>query len=215
MTKEEYLNEIKRGLNILSQEEIAKTINNIEQRIEEKEKNGMSFAEIKKELPAPKEYVEKVLKEHGINIEQITKKKSFFIRKLEELFKIINRMVEVMSKNDFQSNMKIIFDLVLLLLFVCLIKIPFILIRYLGESLLQYLHFPIAMDIWGLAIDFVYIVIAIMVFINIFTKWFRDLKSTNKIKVPTIKKEKQPKLGEELSAITLENNSEETKENEK
>ena len=88
-----------------------------------------------------------------------------------------------MSKNSFQGNIKILFDLLILIIFICLIKIPFILVRNLGDSLLSYIDFPYISEIWGILIDLIYIVIAVIVFVNIFTKWFKNLKITNKIKM--------------------------------
>ena len=109
------------------------------------------------------------------------------------MFEGIHNIVESMSHNSKKENIKIIIDLLVLIFFICLIKIPFILIRNLGESVFTIVEIPYALEIWSLIIDIIYIIVAIMVFINIFTKWLKNLE---------IKKEINKK-GKSLQGITL------------
>ena len=48
--------------------------------------------------------------------------------------------------------------------------------------MLSYIDIPYISDIWGILIDLIYIIIALIIFMNIFTKWFKNLKTTKKLK---------------------------------
>lgn len=186
MNKEEWLSLIEKKLDILTEdakkEELKKLENTFEQ-LKEEEKNITSIEKIQKEI----------FLNRGINPQKIMTKKGWVYKHLEELFEGIHNIVESMSHNSKKENIKIIIDLLVLIFFICLIKIPFILIRNLGESVFTIVEIPYALEIWSLIIDIIYIIVAIMVFINIFTKWFKNLE---------IKKEINKK-GKSLQGITL------------
>jgi len=146
----------------------------------------------------PMKSKEDILKEiylrRGIEPDKVLKKEKFIYSKFEELFKVIHNVVDKMSENSLQENAKIILDLLVLIFFICLIKIPFILVRNLGDNLLTIFNFSLLLTIWSLVIDIAYIIVAFIVFINIFSKWFKNLE---------VKKGKKIK-GKALESITLE-----------
>ncbi len=200
--EKEYLDSIRNGLKILSKEEVDKTISEIEKQINERLAKE-EIADILKSMPTAQEQINECLKKHGIDPKMVTKNSNFIISKFEELFKVIQNMVEIMSKNNFKSNLKIVVDLLILFALVSLLKIPFILIRYLGESLLQYLKLPMIIDIWSIIIEIIYIICGIMFFMNVYTKWFKNLK-VGEVKEKKEEKIEQPKqLGEDLTSISL------------
>ena len=90
-----------------------------------------------------------------------------------------------MSKNDLKSNAKIVLDILILIAFVAILKIPFIVVQNLGDSLLSYLAIPVISDIWSLLMDLIYIVVAVIVFINIFQKYFKNIQSDKKATLKT------------------------------
>ncbi len=205
---DKYLNEVKSYLNVLEKDIIDKEINNIKNVIEKNISKGKKFEELN--LVSAKEQASTILKSYGLNPDVLLKKENIFKRKGKELVDAFNHLLDIMTKNDFKSNIKIIVDILILLIFISLVKIPFIAIRNLGESLLQNIDFPLAFDIWGFVIEFVYIIVAIMIFINVFPKWFKNLKPTPKKEV--VKKEvpiETKKMGNDLESISLTN----TKEN--
>ena len=104
--------------------------------VNDNEQKGMSETEAIKSLGNLDDIINNIYISHGIDPKKITKKKDFFYKKFTELFEVIHHVIDVSSKNDFQSNMKIIFDMVILLGFVCILKIPFILILYFHISLI-------------------------------------------------------------------------------
>ncbi len=209
MKKEKFKKELKNALDILTEEAKEEEVRKYVSIWEEKEQNGKTEEEIEKELE-----IESIKKEiylsRGIDMKKVGTKKGFIYRTFEELFDTIHNVVEVMSKNTLKENLKIVLDILILIVIVCVIKIPFILIENMGDSLFDSISSPIVTNIWGLAIDFVYIIVAIMVFMNIFTKWFKNLKKPKEEKkvneLPKVKME-----GNELEGISLTNNEEEKK----
>lgn len=205
---DKYLNDIKSYLYVLDEEIIVIEINNIRNYLNESLSSGKKFEELN--LVSAKEQASEILKSHGINPDLVLKKENIFKRKGKELSSALNHLLDIMSKNDIKSNLKIVLDILILLVFISLIKIPFIAVRNIGESLLQNIDFPIAFDIWGIAIEIVYVIVAIMVFINVFPRWFKNLKPSGKKKV--FKKEvvvETKKMGNDLESISLTNNEKE------
>ena len=203
---DKYLEEIKSYLEILDKSTVEKEINNIKNVLEQNMRDGKKFEELN--LVSAKEQAKIILKSYNINSEIVLNKSNFFKRKGKELISAFNHLLDIMSKNDFKANLKIVFDILVLLVFISLVKIPFIAIRNIGESLLQNIDFPLAYDIWGIAIEIVYIIVAIMIFINVFPKWFKKLKpvnNSNKVKKEVVVETK--KIGNDLESISLTDNN--------
>lgn len=194
MNKEEFASRLETSLDIFEDSVKKQEIENYLKKIEEREKNGESEEEIIKSFGTITEITETILKSHGINPKKLSKKNGFIYRQFEELFQVIHHVIDEMSKNDFQNNLKIILDLLILIAFICLLKIPFILVRNLGDSLITNLNITFMSGIWGLIVDIIYIIVALVVFMNIFNKYFKNIKAkkSNKIK------------GKELESINLE-----------
>ena len=194
MNKEEFASRLETSLDIFEDSVKKQEIENYLKKIEEREKNGESEEEIIKSFGTITEITETILKSHGINPKKLSKKNGFIYKQFEELFQVIHHVIDEMSKNDFQNNLKIILDLLILLAFICLLKIPFILVRNLGDSLITNLNITFMSGIWGLIVDIIYIIVALVVFMNIFNKYFKNIKAkkSNKIK------------GKELESINLE-----------
>lgn len=202
---DKYLNEIRSYLTVLDQETVNKELENIKNVISERLNNGESFEKLN--LINAKEQAILILKSYNINPDVVVKKKKGLKNKFNEIIEAFNGLLNIMGNNDLKANLKIIFDIILLLIFVSLVKIPFIAIRNVGESLLQNINFPLGYDIWGFAIEAVYIIIAIMIIINVFPKWFKNLKPSPKKQV--VKKEvpiETKKMGNDLESISLTDN---------
>ncbi len=197
MNQEEFIKKLKDKLEILTPEALEEEIKIYELEIERQKDQNIKEEAIIKSFGTIENIVKKILNKHGINPEKVMKKESLLYKKFEELFEVIHRVVDVMSKNELKENIKIVFDLLILIIFISLIKIPFILIQNLGDSLLSYIDIPYSMDIWGLIVDLIYIVISVIIFANIFTKWFKNLKVAKKIKT------------KELESVTLKDNEKE------
>lgn len=194
LNQEEFIKKLKDKLDILLPEVVEAEVNIYIKEIEIKKMQNLKEEDIIRAFGDIENIQKEILKKNGINPAKVLRKEGFVYKKFEELFQVIHRVVDTMSKNSFQDNVKILFDLLILIIFICLIKIPFILVRNLGDGLISYIDFPYISDIWGILIDLIYIVIAVIVFVNIFTKWFKNLKTTKKLKT------------KELETISLQDN---------
>lgn len=192
MNQEEFIKKLRDHLDIFEDNVIDEEVNHYVEEIEKQKNQNINEEQIIASFGNLDTIQKSIFKKHGINPSKVLKKEGFLYKKFEELFEVIHRVVDIMSKNSFQENIKILFDLLILIIFICLLKIPFILVRNLGDSLFTYTSIPLISEIWGILIDLIYIVIAVMVFVNIFTKWFKNLKVTKKIK------------GKALDSISLE-----------
>ncbi len=204
--KEKLISNLRNSLTILTSEAKEEEIRKIENQINQKLEGGTSEEEAIKSLGEVDEIVKEIYFSHGIDASKITKRKGFFYGKLEELFESIHNVVDAMSKNTFQENVKIIVDLLVLIVIICAIKIPFLLIENIGDGILEVLGNNTVNSIWGLAIDFAYIIVAIMVFMNIFTKWFHNIKSKPQAKKEESSKVEMPQKkieGKELESVSL------------
>ncbi len=81
-----------------------------------------------------------------------------------------------MSHNSSKANAKILLDILILLGLTCIIKIPFILVRDLGDNMLDFFANPLMLNIWHLVVEVFYLVVAVTFFLNVFKKWFQNLK---------------------------------------
>ncbi len=202
-----YLEDIRSYISVLDENTINKEINNIKNYLDNNLKDGKKFEELN--IVSAKEQAIEILKSYNINSDLILKKENFFKRKGRELGNAFNHLFNIMSKNSLKANLKILLDILILLVFISLVKIPFIAIRNVGESLLQNIDFPLAYDIWGITIEVVYIIVAIMIFINVFPKWFYNLKPSDKPKKVVVEKVEvveNKKLGNDLESISLSDN---------
>ena len=177
MDKNTYLQTFKNGLSIFEESYQQKQVLDLEQKISKLVDGGKTEEEALQSLGDVKEQIHLVYQKNHV-AEQI-QKTSFFTGKYESLLDIIHRIIDVMSKNSSKANMKIIFDILILIFLVCIIKIPFILVKDLGESLLAFLSIPFINTLWNFIIEVSYVFVAVVVFLNIFRRWFQNLKIQN------------------------------------
>ncbi len=180
MNKKEFESSFLEHLDILIEDEKQKELRFYINKIEEQERLGMSEEEAVKSLGDIESIISQVLSKRGIDFSKVYKKHGFIYSKFEQFFQVIRRLVDAMSKNDFKSNLKIIFDLLILFAFIAILKIPFIVVQNLGDTILGYFSIPVLADIWSLLIDLVYIVVAFIVFMHIFQKYFKNIKAEKK-----------------------------------
>ena len=113
---DKYLNDIKSYLYVLDEEIIVIEINNIRNYLNESLSSGKKFEELN--LVSAKEQASEILKSHGINPDLVLKKENIFKRKGKELSSALNHLLDIMSKNDIKSNLKIVLDILILLVFI-------------------------------------------------------------------------------------------------
>ena len=103
----------------------------------------------------------------------MNKKESWFKRFYNELVDLST----IIKNSDGKKRGKILLDLLLLIFITCILKIPFIFVRDLGDRLIEtILNSNInALAIWGLIIEIIYVVVALSFFIKTFEKWFKNV----------------------------------------
>ena len=183
MDKKEFERQLLNYLDIFEDEVIQEEMHLCMDKVSQKNEQGVSEEEALKSLGNPEEVAREIYKKHGIAFSKVHKKHSVVYQKFEQLFQVIHRLVDVMSKNDLKSNAKIILDILILVLFIAILKIPFIVVQNLGDSLLSYLAIPVISDIWSLLMDLIYIIVAVIVFINIFQKYFKNIQADKKVPI--------------------------------
>lgn len=171
MNKNEYLQAFKDGIAIFTESYQQKKVLELDEKISSFMKKGKSEEEAIESLGDVSKQIELIFQENHVNMNHSSK--GTFVKKFAD---VICHVIDVMSKNSIKANMKILFDLLILILLVCILKIPFILIQNLGESILDFIPIPFILNLWHLVIEIVYIVVAVIVFLHIFQKWFEKIK---------------------------------------
>ena len=174
MKKEEFLLRVRARLDFLLAEEIDKEISVLNMQI--------STDDDIKKLGSVDEVCKKIYSSRGIDYAKLHGD-TIIHSSFEEMIIIVRNLVDQMGKNDFKSNIKIVFDILLLFVFIALVKVPFIAIRSLGDSLFEHFNITYISNIWGLIIELIYIAVAIILFVTIFNRYFKSFKDVEKEKV--------------------------------
>lgn len=173
MKKEEFLLRVRARLDFLLAEEIDKEISVLNMQI--------STDDDIKKLGSVDEVCKKIYSSRGIDYAKLHGD-TIIHSSFEEMIIIVRNLVDQMGKNDFKSNIKIVFDILLLFVFIALVKVPFIAIRSLGDSLFEHFNITYISNIWGLIIELIYIAVAIILFVTIFNRYFKSFKDVEKEK---------------------------------
>lgn len=188
----EFKKQLKTKLDILTPKAFDEEMKNYESTLKRELENGMSEEEIVLSFGSLDFIVDNILEKRGIDKTKISNHK-FLYKEFERLFISIHNLVDVMAKNDMKENAKIILDLLVLIAFICVLKIPFLFIQNIGDDLLLSFNQPILLEIGHFILEIVYIIVALMFFMNIFNKWFSNLKNKKSAKIE----------GKELEAVSL------------
>lgn len=188
----EFKKQLKTKLDILTQKAFEEEMKSYESTLTRELENGMTEEEIVLSFGSLDFIADNILEKRGIDKMKISHPK-FLYKEFERLFASIHNLVDVMAKNDMKENAKIILDLLVLIVFICLLKIPFLFIQNIGDDLLLSFNQPILLEIGHFILEIVYIIVALMFFMNIFNKWFSNLKNKKSVKIE----------GKELEAVSL------------
>lgn len=174
----EFKKNLRKKLDILTEEAFQEEIGVYESKLTNQKEEEMvaSFGNLD-------DIAQNILKKRGIDETKIIHSK-FIYHQFEELFKTVHRIVDRMSQNSLKENVKIIIDLLILIAFICLLKVPFLFVQNVLDDLLLNFNQPIILEIIHFILDISYIIVALIFFMNIFTKWFQNIdeKKAHKIK---------------------------------
>lgn len=176
MNRTTYLQTLKNGLSIFEESYQQQKILETDEKISLFIEQGLSEEAALEKVGNVQVLIDSIYKENHVDYAQTMPKKSFLFSSYEQLFKTIRHVIDVMSRNSSKANAKILIDILILLGLTCVIKIPFILVRDLGDSTLDFFANPLLSNIWHLIVELIYLVVAVTFFLNVFKKWFQNLK---------------------------------------
>ena len=195
MNKEEFLNKLRKKLDILEDKEIEDIISEYEGYIEEKVSRGLTEEEAVKELGDLNEIVNDLLAAYKVKQKDTNYIKKFINKISQGLDYILNEL----SNKSGKDILKFVIEIALIILIICIFKIPFLIVKDLGWNIFTSLSSPISnifYGIWSFIIELSYFIMAIVLFIKIIEK--RYLKNFSEKIVAEIDEEKEGKKEEKV-----------------
>jgi len=200
MKKQEFLEALESKLDSLNSEDRKKVIrkykSTITRRLNKNEKETkiiLSFGDIDflaEEILATHQVEKKDVKEEVKKEEKTSKKEEKITEDVPEtkeekvgyfqgFLNSINNLIDSFQKNNFKGNLKLALELLLIVIFISLLKLPFILLR---DIILDYFNIlsvsgdsSVTILIYRI-IDIIYIIFAVLVFVNMIKKRFSKVK---------------------------------------
>ena len=166
MTKEEFLNKLRKELSILENKEVEDIISEYEGYIEEKVNRGLTEEEAVKELGDIDEIVNDLLAAYKVK-QKNTNTLNHFINKASQGFDYI--LNELSHKNG-KEILKFVIEIALIVLLIAILKIPFLLLKDLGWNIFGDLGSPISSifyGIWSFIVELTYFILSVILFIKI------------------------------------------------
>lgn len=171
MNRNEFLRNLRKHLSFLEKEELEREVLFFINKIDTAKE---SDEEVIKTFGSMDSIVKEVAKKHGLNYKTIKKKESWFKKFYNELVDLST----ILKNSDGKKRGKIILDVLLLIIITCVLKIPFIFVRDMGDRFIETVleSNMNVLALWGLFIEIVYVVAALSFFIRTFEKWFQNMK---------------------------------------
>ncbi len=192
MNKEKFLTKLKNRLKVLEDSEVEDILSEYAGYIDEKVATGITEEEAVKELGDFEEIVTDLLGAYKVKSEPETKSEN-----LNNVFRKLNQFIESLSKKSGKELLNILIEIILILLFIGFLRLPFILISNLGESLFENLSLPLGSifsNIWEFMIDLSYIIISVIIFIKFLeNRFFANISDEILTTAEEHKKEKAAK----------------------
>lgn len=169
MNKEEFLTKLRKKLDVLEDKEIEDIISEYEGYIEEKKSRGLTEEEAVKELGDINEISSDLLGAY-----KVKQKGSNYLNKfIDKVSQIFDKVLNELSTKSGKDILKFVVEICLIILLICIFKIPFIFIKDLGWNIFSTLSYPISntfYSIWSFIIELSYFILAIILFIKIIQK---------------------------------------------
>ncbi len=179
MSRGEFLKTLRKNLNFLDKDELEKEVLYYINKIDE---SKLSDLEVINSFGSMDDIVKEVCKRHGLNYKTVKADKRFAWFK--EFYNDLVELSTVLKNSDSKKRSKILLDILLLIIITCVLKIPFIFIRDLGDRLTEAIFNSdiTILALWGLFIEIAYVVIALSFFAKTFKKWFKNIKEESQTK---------------------------------
>lgn len=183
MKKDEFLNLLDKKLQVINERERRDIIDEYRTHIEMKMKEGKTEEEAIEDFGDIDELVDDILDAYKINTDRVHHHD--FDRKfnnfMDELFDGFKRFVSSFTSLDADDVIKLIFEFLMILIFLFILRIPFEIASSLGASLLRNLvGFGIGYilaGIWKFIISLAYIVIFVLALVDLCKKRIHRYKS--------------------------------------
>lgn len=171
MNRKRFLRGLRKHLSFLEREELESVVLEYINRIDCSKKKD---EEIIATFGSFKDIQREVAEKYSKDSKKVLKKENG----IQDFYKNLKNFGKIIKNSEGKKKGKIFFDLLLLILITCILKIPFLFLRDIGDRYIatfldNNLHFLAS---WGLIIEIIYIIVAISFFIRTFQKWFKNLK---------------------------------------
>ncbi|MEG1900326.1 MAG: DUF1700 domain-containing protein [Bacilli bacterium] len=181
MNKEQFLTKLRKRLDILDTLEVNDIIDEYSGYFDEKSKKGLTEEEVIKEFGNFDLLVKEILSAYKINKDY--EKSSFYNFNFAKIGEYVNEffnsckdIIQGISFNSINDIFKFIFQILLIMVIIGLLRLPVILIENVGSSLFNIFFSPLDSllnGIWSLLVESVYLVISIFLFLNIFKRIYK------------------------------------------
>ncbi|MBE6154797.1 MAG: DUF1700 domain-containing protein [Firmicutes bacterium] len=191
MNKKDFLNLLRKKLNILEDSEIEDILSEYEGFIDEKLSIGLTEEEAVSELGDINEITKDLLAVY--KIKSPTDTTNTFNKIVNKIMEYIDKIVNELNNKSGKEIIKFIIEICLIIFIITLFKIPFSLVKDLGWNIFSGMPLSIAKlfySIWSFIIETTYFILSIILFIKIFEKkYFENISE----KITETKKEKKVK----------------------
>lgn len=199
MKKQEFLNKLRKELDVLEDKEIDDIISEYAGYIEEKVSRGLTEEEAVKELGDINEIVNDLLAAYKVK----QKDNNYINRFINKVSLALDHFLNELSNKSGKDILKITIEIGLIILLILLCKIPFLLVKDLGWYIFNGLASPISnifYGIWSFIIELSYFILAVVLFIKIMQRrYFQGFseKIVNEVESENSKKKDKIKNKEE------------------
>ena len=207
MKKEEFLNKLRKRLNILEEKEVEDLLTEYEGYIDEKIEAGASEEEAVDSFGDIDELADELLKAYKVKVPKNDDPIGNFANKV---VKIIDRLIQDFSKKTPKEIAQFVIEIFLILLLIGLCHIPVSMLVDLGSNVFNILSSPlnrIFYTIWSFVLEFAYCILAIVVFVRIFNYRYLQnisIEEEKKEEPKDYKKKEKPKKEKVIEEVRVE-----------
>ena len=207
MKKEEFLNKLRKRLDILEEKEVEDLLSEYEGYIDEKIEAGPSEEEAVNSFGDIDELADELLKAYKVKVPKNDDPIGNFANKV---VKIIDRLIQDFSKKSPKEIAQFVIEIFLILLLIGLCHIPVSMLVDLGSNVFNILSSPlnrIFYTVWSFVLEFAYCILAIVVFVRIFNYRYLQnvsIEEEKKEEPKEYKKKEKPKKEKVVQEVCVE-----------
>ena len=196
MNKKSFLEKLRKKLKILKEDEINDIIEEYEGYINEKVASGKSQEEAIDDFGDFDELVKEILSAYKINenYEDNIKQKNVLSDFIDSSVSFIKDFVKNIGSRSKEDIIKFIFEFIILIIFIAILKLPVLLIEEIGKWLFERLISPFGDGlaiIWKYMIEIIYLILAVVGIVNFIKKRYMDVETKKEIKHNDIQNTKE------------------------